>query len=77
METGSVKGFPGQSLWRTARRLEKECDILLPAALESQIHLGNADRIQTKIIAEAANGHLTYGADEILRNKGVIIRRLS
>jgi glutamate dehydrogenase (NAD(P)+) len=74
METGSVKDFPGAEFVEDGPSvLEKECDILLPAALESQIHLGNADRIQTKIIAEAANGPVTYGADEILRNKGVVI----
>ena len=74
METGSVKDFPGAEFVEDGPSvLEKECDILLPAALESQIHLGNADRIQTKIIAEAANGPVTFGADEILRNKGVVI----
>ena len=74
VETGSVKDFPGAEFVEDGPSvLEKECDILLPAALESQIHLGNADRIQTKIIAEAANGPVTYGADEILRNKGVVI----
>ena len=53
--------------------LEKECDILIPAALESQISLQNADRIKAKLIIEAANGPITFGADEILNKKGVII----
>ena len=74
MENGGVKGFPGSEYVEDGPSLlEKECDILLPAALESQIHLENADRINTKLIAEAANGPVTFGADEILRNKGVVI----
>ena len=53
--------------------LETECDILIPAALESVINLGNADRIKTNLIVEAANGPVTAGADEILRKKGIVI----
>ena len=51
VENGGVKGFPGSEHVEDGHSiLEKECDILLPAALESQITLENADRIQTKII---------------------------
>ncbi|MDX2503492.1 MAG: Glu/Leu/Phe/Val dehydrogenase [Gammaproteobacteria bacterium] len=53
--------------------LEKECDILIPAALENQITLENAERINAKLIVEAANGPVTFGADEVLRKKGVIL----
>ena len=73
-ENGGVKGFPGSKYVEDGHSvLEKECDILLPAALESQITLENADRIKTKLIAEAANGPVTFGADQILRGKGVVI----
>ena len=74
LENGGVKGFPGSEHVEDGHSvLEKECDILLPAALESQITNENADRIKTNLIAEAANGPVTYGADRILREKGVVI----
>ncbi len=53
--------------------LEKNCDILIPAALESQITMENAERISAKLIVEAANGPITFGADEVLKKKGVVI----
>jgi glutamate dehydrogenase (NAD(P)+) len=53
--------------------LEEACDILIPAALEGVIHLGNADRIKAPLIIEAANGPVTFGADEVLRRKGCVI----
>jgi len=53
--------------------LEIECDILVPAALENQIALDNVDRVKTKMIAEAANGPTTLGADEKLIDRGVMV----
>lgn len=50
-----------------------ECEFLIPAALENQITLKNADSIRTKIIIEGANGPTTPEADDILTSKGVII----
>ena len=73
-KTGSIVGFPGSTTLETREAaLELECDILVPAALENQITIKNADRIKAKIIGEAANGPVTYEADLILREKGVIV----
>lgn len=54
-----------------AELLELPCDILIPAALENQITVENADRIKAKIVIEAANGPTSVEADEILNKKGV------
>ena len=73
-ENGGVKGYPhGTYLENGALALEEDCDILIPAALEGTINLSNADRIKAKLIIEAANGPVTSGADDILREKGVVI----
>lgn len=73
-ETGSIKGFPESIFIEDGRKaLEAECDILIPAALESQITRENAPRIQASIIVEAANGPVTDEADKLLSTRGVII----
>jgi glutamate dehydrogenase (NAD(P)+) len=73
-ESGGLKGFPAADYSENGSAvLEMPCDILIPAALESQIHADNAMRIQTRLIVEAANGPVTYEADQILRERGVTI----
>ena len=71
---GGVKGYPdAQFVFEGVAVLEKECDILIPAALEAVITRENARRIEARLIIEAANGPITASADEILRNKGIVI----
>ena len=71
---GGVAGFPDAAFVEDGPRvLEMECDILIPAALEGVIHKDNAKRIKAKLIAEAANGPVTFEADRILNERGVVI----
>jgi len=53
--------------------LELDVDVLIPSALENQIHIENADKIKAKIIVEGANGPVSKKADEILAEKEVQI----
>ena len=72
----SIKGFSAvgaqfhEDPWQV---FEKECDILIPAALEQQIHTGNAHRIKAKMVVEAANGPTTPSASNILNTRGIIV----
>ena len=73
-EHGTIEGFPeGRIIKPSGKALELDCDILLPAALEGQITSENAGRIQARIIAEAANGPTTSEADDILRERNVLL----
>ena len=64
----------GNAKWITnAELLELPVDVLIPAALENQINASNADKIQAKIIVEAANGPTTIDADKILDKRGIVI----
>jgi len=70
-ETGGVRGFSDARFVEDgASVLEHDCDVLLPAALEAQITRRNAPRIRAPLIAEGANGPVTFAADEILRERG-------
>ncbi|MFV0383330.1 Glu/Leu/Phe/Val family dehydrogenase [Paracoccus sp. (in: a-proteobacteria)] len=72
--TGGLRGFTGGSYREEGlAALEDECDILVPAAVESVINADNAPRIKCKLIIEAANGPVTADADDILKRNGVII----
>jgi glutamate dehydrogenase (NAD(P)+) len=73
-EHGSPEGFAGGTFVEHGETLlERDCDILIPAAMEGVINLENAERIKAPLIMEAANGPVTAGADEVLREKGTVI----
>src|SRR5208337_1101012 len=72
-KTGTVLNFKGTENITNKEILETKCDILIPAALENQITKTNADKIETKIIAEGANGPTTPEADRALHEKGIVL----
>jgi glutamate dehydrogenase (NAD(P)+) len=72
--TGGVKDFPdGDFIPHGIKLLEHNCDILIPAAMESVIDSSNASRINASLIIEAANGPITSDAALILQEKGVVV----
>ena len=73
-EHGSLRGFPDADFLEDGEQaLEMPCDILIPAAIESVIHEGNAGRVKARLIVEAANGPVTCEADSILRERGITL----
>ncbi len=72
-ETGSVTGTPRTRAISNEELFELDCDILIPAALEGVITERNAPRIRARIVAEAANGPTSPEADDILRQRGVMV----
>jgi glutamate dehydrogenase (NAD(P)+) len=72
-ETGTVINAPRTRPISNDELLTIDCDILVPAALDGQIHAGNADRVGAKIVAEGANGPTTPEADVILHRRGITV----
>ncbi len=70
-----LSGYEEDGMTRVTNEelLELPVTVLVPAALENQINGTNADKIQAKLIVEAANGPTAAEADPILNEKGVVI----
>ena len=72
-ETGSVAGFANAEVIGDDQFWDVDCDILIPAALEEQITAANAGRIKARMIIEGANGPTTPAADDILKERNVLV----
>ncbi|HEX5415009.1 MAG TPA: Glu/Leu/Phe/Val dehydrogenase [Chloroflexota bacterium] len=72
-EHGVVSGFPSGQLITNSELLTTDCDILVPAAMEGQITLQNAEKIKAKLIVEGANGPIDAAADSVLNERGITI----
>lgn len=70
-ETGYVVDFPGSKSIGNDDLVEIDCEILVPAAVQSVIYEDNADKVKARLIIECANGPVTTEAEKILEKKGV------
>lgn len=68
---GKIADFPGSKNISNEELLILSCDVLVPAALESQITENNANDIKAKLVVELANGPTTPEADDILFDRGI------
>jgi glutamate dehydrogenase (NAD(P)+) len=71
-DNGSLEGWQGERI-TNENLLELECDILVLAAREDQIHGDNAHRLRCRLIAEGANGPTSLEGDAVLRERGILI----
>jgi len=72
-EAGSVVGLKGAERITNDELLAAKCDVLVPAALETQITQRNAAQVRARIVAEAASGPTTPAADRVLAERGVCV----
>ena len=71
-EKRSIEGFASNTEDRDAF-FNTKVDIMIPAALENQIGVSEAQKLQIKLLAEGANGPVTNDGDEILKDRGIDI----
>ncbi|MBL7201396.1 MAG: Glu/Leu/Phe/Val dehydrogenase [Anaerolineae bacterium] len=70
-----LEGFhaPGVDRISNHELLTSKVDVLIPAALEHQIHADNAPQVQATMVVEAANGPTTPEADKVLHDRGIVV----
>jgi len=75
-DKGTLAGFPGAveyNFENPLKFLELECDVLVPAAVEKSIHKVNAPNLKCKVVLEGGNGPTTFAAEEILKERGILV----
>ena len=72
-EHKTVDGFPGAEPLTNQQLFALGLDILIPAALENQITVGNAPSIRAKVLVEGANGPTEPEAHRYLHEHGVFV----
>ncbi len=70
---GSVAGLEGAETVARETFWDTPCDVMIPAAMEQQITAENAHRIQARLVIEGANGPTTPAADDILRERNILV----
>jgi glutamate dehydrogenase (NAD(P)+) len=68
-----LRDWPGSEHTGRAEILDVPCDVLVPAALERQIDVERARRLECEVVLEAANGPTTPEADAVLAERGIAV----
>ncbi len=71
--SGSLSGFAGGETVDQGEVLTCKCDYLIPAALQTVIHGGNLEKLQTRVIFEAANGPVCPYTEPLLLERGITV----
>ena len=70
---GGVSYFPAGKAISNEELLELDVDVLVLAAMEDQITVKNADKVKARYIVELANNPVSYDADKILFERGIMV----
>ncbi len=73
-QTGSIVNYQGDhDAISNEELLELDCDVLIPAALGEVIDGTNADRVNGRLVIEAANYPITPLGDKVLGDRNIIV----
>ena len=70
-EHGNLVDYPKAETISLDEFWELDVDILIPAALENAITADVAEKVNARLICEAANGPTTPEADEVFKRRGI------
>lgn len=70
-EHGGVAGYPAAQAIDESTFYATQVDLFIPAALEQMVDQAHAEKINCKVLVEAANAPTTPRAERILLDKGV------
>lgn len=72
-ENSTLEGYKNSELVSMESFFGIPTDVIVPCALENQITIENVNMIAAKVICEGANGPITFEADKILKEKGILV----
>jgi glutamate dehydrogenase/leucine dehydrogenase len=70
-EHGHIAGYPGGRPITREQFFRTKADVFIPAALQNQVGIEEAQALDVKLVAEGANGPLTPEAEKILEDRGI------
>lgn len=72
-ENRFLEGYPDADFIEGSEIVGLDVDILVPAAVQNVIRADNVDQVKAKVVIEGANNPTTLEADDMLRDRGVLI----